>query len=189
MKFAERKHQKPKGQGTAKRRRDSDRNTNGRFRVGNKAATASKQNHLTHGLSDARRLLRAAQLHGPRSRHLQRVFNGRQEWAQALARRLQELVQEVGGPKVMTGSAWVLARRLVVSEMIMESLDDFAMAHHPANKRKRRSQPITLERMKIITAYGEHHKAFREMVRAKHARETTDLDTYLAQKASDGEAE
>ncbi len=183
-----RKHQTPKGKKAAKRRPDPDRLADGRFKTGNKAGTASKQNHVTHGLADAKRLLKAAGLHGSRARHLQRVFVGPQPLAQALQRRLQELAQEVGGPKGMTGSAWMLARRLVISEMIMESLDDFAVARHPANKRSRRSYPITLERMKIISAYAEHHKAFREMVQAKQARETTDLNTYLAQKASDGKA-
>ena len=146
-----RNRQKPKGKKPAKRRRDPDRNPNGQFVRGNKAATTSKQNHLTHGKAGADRLERDVALHGSRSRALDKLLHGPQPWAQAIQQWREQLVQNCGGWEVMTPLAHEVLAMATVMKVIGDSIGDYATKTNPINKRSRKLFPVVeaLDRLMV----------------------------------------
>jgi hypothetical protein len=180
MKFAERKHQKPKAQATAKRRRDPDRNTNGRFVRGNKAATASKQNHLTHGLAGADRLAKDVALHGSRSRALDRLVSDNQAWATALREWRSTLIDSLGGSDAFTPEAHELLAMVMIGKIIVDSIGSYCVKTNLVNKRSRKVYPVVEAWDRLATSQTNRLKLLRDMVTQAQREREPSLDDLLS---------
>ncbi len=128
-------------------------------------------NHLEHGIGPAERLLKEVQLHGSRSRALERLMNGDQPWSQALREWRQDLITSLGGSKSFTPDAWEVLSVVTIDKVINDSIAAYLMTHPAVNRQKKKVFEIVMQRSKLEADYVSRLRTLRETIRTSSSEE------------------